>query len=478
MATDPYTALTQGFLQGFSTAKESRRSDEDRKMKLELFQMEKEKNKAAIAAQQAALEKDKFNRAVKIGDTLSTTFSDKSLPVEVRQQAYDGYGKIMNPYLGAAAMPTLDFQAIDQEGKKILDGVLNDISQVNTLVATGQMNPVQGQEHIMQIKKRAERLADEKKIKTYSGAIEEVGKTIKSEVDFAQEIRKEEELKKRGLGRYDPEGAEQIKDPASVMEFKFFKKLSGEDQTQFLNLQRAGKVVDLGDRIGVVDPSDPTKIAASFQKDLPPEREPSNVAAEAQAKATGTAVGAGNYEQYNAATAAVSNIAKIDDLITEIESSEAITGFGAEVLKNIERVKAKIGSDVATGKVQDTEILDVMMGSEVFPLIKELGVGARGMDTPAEREFMRQVLTGSISLNKGTLLKMAQIRKSIAQRAIDRWNTRTDKGELDKFYEASDITKETIGQPPPPEDYPDARWSSKHSAYFVKTGDGWARVKQ
>jgi hypothetical protein len=88
-----------------------------------------------------------------------------------------------------------------------------------------------------------------------------------------------------------------------------------------------------------------------------------------------------------------------------------------------------------------------MMGSEVFPMIKALGIGARGMDTPAERDFMRKVLTGEISLNKGTLVEMARMRKRVAERAIDRWNKRVDKGELDKFFEASGVAKERIGLP-------------------------------
>jgi hypothetical protein len=82
-----------------------------------------------------------------------------------------------------------------------------------------------------------------------------------------------------------------------------------------------------------------------------------------------------------------------------------------------------------------------MMGAAVFPMISSLGVGARGMDTPAEREFMRSVLTGSISLNKGTLVEMAKIRKNIEKRALDKWNKRVEKGELDRFFEATGIPK-------------------------------------
>jgi len=152
-----------------------------------------------------------------------------------------------------------------------------------------------------------------------------------------------------------------------------------------------------------------------------------------------------NVEQFNAAQAAEDNIAKIDNLIKHINESESITGLGAEIFKNIERVKTLFGDEVAAGRAIDTEILDAMLGSEVFPMIKALGIGARGLDTPAEREFMRKVLTGSITLNKQTLLQMAEIRKAVSQRAIDRWNKRTRSGELKGFYRTQQMEPRIFG---------------------------------
>ena len=163
-----------------------------------------------------------------------------------------------------------------------------------------------------------------------------------------------------------------------------------------------------------------------------------------EAGETGKQIGEHNMKQYESANSALDQIDKIDELIKHIGSSKAITGMGAEMLLNLERAQAWFGSESATRKVADTEVLDVMMGSEVFPLIKSLGVGARGMDTPAEREFMRKVLTGSIELNKQTLMKMAQIRKSVAQRAIEKWNDRVKKGELDSFFRNTGITKQKL----------------------------------
>ena len=167
----------------------------------------------------------------------------------------------------------------------------------------------------------------------------------------------------------------------------------------------------------------------------------------AAGKSTGKETGELNVKQHESAISAADNLYKIDALLSHVKTSDAITGLGADIFKNIERAKVLLGNKAAQGKVSDTELLDVMMGSEVFPMIGSLGIGARGMDTPAEREFMRKVLTGEISLNKDTIVRMAEIRKNISKRAIEKWNARVDKGELDDYFTTSGRTNEKIAFP-------------------------------
>jgi len=50
-------------------------------------------------------------------------------------------------------------------------------------------------------------------------------------------------------------------------------------------------------------------------------------------------------------------------------------------------------------RISDTEYLDAMLGSDVFPMIKQLAIEADGLDTPAEREFLRKVMSGTSELN-------------------------------------------------------------------------------
>jgi hypothetical protein len=155
----------------------------------------------------------------------------------------------------------------------------------------------------------------------------------------------------------------------------------------------------------------------------------------AYSKEVGDARAKRDISQFGAAEAATENLVKLNDTLNELKTGQAFTGSFAEIQKNIQKVQAKFAADKKAGKrVSDTEILDALLGSDVFPMIGALGIGARGLDTIPEREYMRQVLTGTISLERDTLIRMTEIRKNIAERAINKFNSRVDKGEFDDFF--------------------------------------------
>src|SRR3990167_3686048 len=169
--------------------------------------------------------------------------------------------------------------------------------------------------------------------------------------------------------------------------------------------------------------------------------------------------------QHDAAMAAVDNIIKLDLTLDQITKSQAITGMGSEVFKNIERAKALVMQDQAAGKkVSDTELLDALLGSDVFPMIKALGIGARGLDTPSEREFLRSVMTGTVQLNRETLKRMTELRRDISKRAVERCNDRVGSGELDRYFRASGMPRQKIKLPKvaggPPKDVDPALWNA------------------
>ena len=128
-------------------------------------------------------------------------------------------------------------------------------------------------------------------------------------------------------------------------------------------------------------------------------------------------------------------LVKLDETLDILKNQDINTGIGAEVFTVIDQARAQFLADKDAGKrVTSTQYLDSLLGSEVFPQISALGIGARGLDTPAEREFLRKVITGTISLNKETLIKMAELRRAGLEASIKRYNKRVDNGELDRYF--------------------------------------------
>jgi hypothetical protein len=149
--------------------------------------------------------------------------------------------------------------------------------------------------------------------------------------------------------------------------------------------------------------------------------------------------GKDDLETYKGAQSAIEGVQLNNKLIKHLRTNPDMnTGMLAEMKQGIDRLKVVAAQNEKAGKrVTDTEVLDSMLGSQVFPMIQQLGIGARGMDTPAEREFLRKVMTGTIELQPSTLIKMAEIRRDIAKRSIEKINARIDKGEMDEFFKHS-----------------------------------------
>ena len=149
---------------------------------------------------------------------------------------------------------------------------------------------------------------------------------------------------------------------------------------------------------------------------------------------------------YDAGQNAFKNIPKIDQTINLIKQGDPKTGFGAEVVNNVNRVRSAF-----TGKpiqsISDTELLDSLLGSEVFPQIGALGIGAKGLDTPAEREFLRKVMTGTITMDKQTLIRMAELRRKYEQRSLDTYNEAVDPGQLDPLFDYARLPKRKLQLP-------------------------------
>lgn len=115
-------------------------------------------------------------------------------------------------------------------------------------------------------------------------------------------------------------------DPASVAEFKFFQSLPKEKQSEFLMLQRAGKVINDGKAIYTIDPDGTRTKVADIQ--LKPNEEPDVIRAQETAKKEGQIIGETAAELENNALATEASIDRqletLDDLLTHPGFSSAV----------------------------------------------------------------------------------------------------------------------------------------------------------
>ena len=72
--------------------------------------------------------------------------------------------------------------------------------------------------------------------------------------------------------------------------------------------------------------------------------------------------------------------------------------------------------------LNNTELLNAEMRAGVFRAINELGIGARGIDTPAERDFLIAVMTGDASSQRATLTHLVKTRYDKINKQITRFN--------------------------------------------------------
>ena len=167
-------------------------------------------------------------------------------------------------------------------------------------------------------------------------------------------------------------------------------------------------------------------------------------------KSVGSKVGEDIVAFVKRVEAAPKNIAKIDETLGILKSGGAVTGFGAETRLNLERAKSLFANDVKAGKrVVDTQILDSLLGSDVFPSLQSMGLGSKNIDTPAEREFIRQVITGTIQLDNDALIRLTQIRRNVETNSIKEYNQKLGSGKFDKYSSAAGQKLEKIEVPNP-----------------------------
>jgi len=172
-----------------------------------------------------------------------------------------------------------------------------------------------------------------------------------------------------------------------------------------------------------------------------------------RSKTVGKLGGEALVNEYNAASAASRGLARDYETLNLLRTGKPATGITSELETNIARFRSKVGKDPESiREAADSQLLEALLGSQVFEQIQALGVGARGLDTPAEREFLREVIAGTRKLDKDTLIRMAEMRAKYKEDLVNDYNSRIESGELDQFFADFGKPKRAFNVPKRPQE--------------------------
>lgn len=177
---------------------------------------------------------------------------------------------------------------------------------------------------------------------------------------------------------------------------------------------------------------------------LPVAQDPTLQGQVASAKEGGKAGVEMNTAEFQAVSNAYKALPAMTKLETLIESGQYNAGTAAQLRQGMDKALALLGGKDAALRASNTELVKALSGSGVFPLIQSLGIGARGLDTPAEREFLLDVMVGTINMEPAALLAITKDRKNLMQQSIESFNSRVQSGELDNWFKSTGRAKKTF----------------------------------
>tara|TARA_B100000795_G_C22794851_1_gene438852 strand:- start:834 stop:2228 length:1395 start_codon:yes stop_codon:yes gene_type:complete len=138
----------------------------------------------------------------------------------------------------------------------------------------------------------------------------------------------------------------------------------------------------------------------------------------------------------NAATANA-ELGLTTDLLDKInnEDYDYFSGAMSDVKLSIAKFADNFGllSEDYKTAANNTEFINAVSRAGVFKLLKPLGIGARGLDTPAERDFLIAVLTGDATKMRSTFKIMLEQRQETFNGDLRKYNQNLNDGNLDKM---------------------------------------------
>ena len=127
-----------------------------------------------------------------------------------------------------------------------------------------------------------------------------------------------------------------------------------------------------------------------------------------------------------------------------LDQGDLNVGFLGSARNELSRAFGFFGNDEERQKASDTQYVDALLGGQVFGAIRDLGIGARGLDTPAEREFLRQVMSGTIDQEPETLRRLSELRQKLAIRQAQNFNKKLEEGYFKNYESAHGVKLQPI----------------------------------
>ena len=203
----------------------------------------------------------------------------------------------------------------------------------------------------------------------------------------------------------------------------------------FLNFAGNVKTVRLGDNVVTMDNAG--RILDTMPVGLSPTEKPSYQRETRAIEEAFKGVG----ESQRTAESALRTVQSKTKLLEDLENNnmDAYTGALADFKLSVAKIREQFMGDTPEAialreKITSTEFLSSRMGADVFAMLKPLGIGARGLDTPAERKFLQEVLTGKIGLQRDTLIKMTRLSRDSNKKIVDNFYNRIGKSPALKTY--------------------------------------------
>ena len=211
------------------------------------------------------------------------------------------------------------------------------------------------------------------------------------------------------------------------------------------NAPAAGTPSAFSEKLAVWDNADPERrkelVETGFFKgdgmELTIENAINSTGENAYAKKIGELSAEQDLKLMESISPAMRTLTNTNEVFKLLDDDGVTTGIGASYITNAKRIGNQVvklfGKDVKRDDVSKDQYLEALLGSQVFAMIKTLGIGARGLDTPAERDFLISVMTGTRTMDKEAIKRLTRLRQEIAAEAVDKYNEKINNGSLDNY---------------------------------------------